>query len=559
MPLPAIVPSCFTGTTIGDLKKVFAPSTAVQAAAGTALNLVPQAGDEAVISSTTAASGTAAGASSCFNKSYSLGAFKTEFAKAIAAMGAELDGKAPLDTAAGSALLGSFLSSQLKGNIAALAADVQVTLSTSSDGRAVLSEEFDPAQQSDACSFRDLPADLSSWNAGATSTLMVRAKLSPKLVGVMANPFWLARHPTNQKNRGLHRARVVMYSYLCKEVSPAAAELAGGPAIEVPELVKYFPAGDVHAKASQSCYNCHATLQPLANFFSLLDKGDSPANSSFQGMKFFQANGAVELPGGYWTFSEPGKGVFYGQTGSQFEVNGLQGLANIFSDKKFPAPAQCVVSTAWSTLFGNEYKIPDEFKSEVLTAFNKGNSQGAASLTEAFRYILKSPYGRAYFSPNQGIPAFETLLKGGQQLTCDAANAAANQGIIDKNCSSCHNSANQSGGIAFFSSPEKTPLELSEQDRKLAYCALKNDEMPQDGPLSAADKARALCYVKPLGDLPNCGGLEAAVIGPDAPMHSLPSASMDAAPVVPDASSVPAPITNPDAPLDAAPVTLPNL
>ena len=121
-----------------------------------------------------------------------------------------------------------------------------------------------------------MPADTSAWQQTPTSTLMVRAKISPKVVGLMADPFWLARHPTNTKNRGLHRARVVMFSYFCKEVSPAAAELAGGAAQVVPELAPYFPPGDIHQTASQACYNCHSTLMPLANFFTAMDKNDDP-------------------------------------------------------------------------------------------------------------------------------------------------------------------------------------------------------------------------------------------------------------------------------------------
>ncbi|MHA4899848.1 hypothetical protein, partial [Enterococcus faecium] len=75
--------------------------------------------------------------------------------------------------------------------------NVHVEVSTAG-GTPLLQEEYDPAPESTSCSLRDLPNVLTDWQPTPTSTLLIRAKLSPKLVGYFANPFWLARHPTTE-------------------------------------------------------------------------------------------------------------------------------------------------------------------------------------------------------------------------------------------------------------------------------------------------------------------------------------------------------------------------
>ena len=60
----------------------------------------------------------------------------------------------------------------------------------------------------------------------------------------------------------------------------------------------------------------------------------------------------------------------------------MGGLAALFSDKNFTAPAQCVVNSAWSSMFGSEHKMPDTFKAQALQAFQAGNSSGGPSYTE---------------------------------------------------------------------------------------------------------------------------------------------------------------------------------
>jgi hypothetical protein len=535
------VTGCFAGTTIGELQKAFADNGGNGGFGG---GLVPEdvAGTGTDTSAATASTATAtsvttsseaatAMAQSCAANSVSLGSYQPTYLTAIKAFTPDMAGKAPIDTPEGLQMLAAFITAQVKPNGTA-AADVNVSLSTGSDGRPVMTEEYNPAPESSACSFRDVPADTSTWRQTPTSTLMVRAKISPKVTGIMANPFWLARHPTNVKNRGLHRARVVMFSYFCKEVSPAAAELAGGAAQVLPELSAYFPPGDIHATASQACYNCHATIMPIANFFTALDRNDDPPDDDenfgnfgpppFSGMRYFQMNGALELPGGYWTFSDPGHGSFYGTSGVDYNVKGLGGLATLFSDKNFTGPAQCVVNTAWSSMFGSEYKMPDAFKAQALQAFQTGNSTGTPSFTEALRFILKSDYGKTYFSPTQGRPAFEAMLHSANAVACDDNKAADGFSVGQQKCYTCHNTKHKNGGVAFFNFPDKSAIDIAEADRHRAYCAVGSDDMPADGALALDDKQKALCWLHPKTEAnPTCS--DTPPPGPDAPMHTMPS------------------------------------
>ena len=100
----------------------------------------------------------------------------------------------------------------------------------------------------------------------------LKVEVPPLLQGIHASPFWLSQHPSSEKNRDLHRARLIYHSWFCESISPDNATQTN-PNPAVPEkFLPYFSNNDQHTKDFGSCFNCHKMVQPLANYFRFAER-----------------------------------------------------------------------------------------------------------------------------------------------------------------------------------------------------------------------------------------------------------------------------------------------
>ncbi|MDE3269661.1 MAG: DUF1588 domain-containing protein [Pseudomonadota bacterium] len=106
--------------------------------------------------------------------------------------------------------------------------------------------------------------------------LFIKAKMPADLQGIHASPLWLSSHRTSKSNQALHRARILLHSWFCADVSPDAAQKSNATPtkVELDEFKSYFAAGDQHTKGDSNCFNCHKQVQPLANYFGRLSTGN---------------------------------------------------------------------------------------------------------------------------------------------------------------------------------------------------------------------------------------------------------------------------------------------
>jgi hypothetical protein len=346
--------------------------------------------------------------------------------------------------------------------------------------------------------------------AGADPVVYLKVRVPPAIEGVHGSMYWLSRHPSTQKNRDLHRARLLFFSYMCTEISPAMAVATGGAPVEIDELKPYFDPQDEHVRTSGNCYDCHTQVQPLANYFGELTKGANytgpAAGGGLVSTSHYQQGDGFRRPGGLWKgqkFHADGAGEF-----------GMEGLANLLSSLEIGH--DCVAQNAWSTLVGRGYPLTEPERALAVKAF-KGD--GTPRFQNVLRhFILENPRGKAFFEG--GETALDAAKPAAAEDCHDVANvppeaASAGDGLLAGACAGCHSG---NSPRAFFErvtdngvakavwKPERLVgpglryAHLAEA-YDTAYCRVHSGSMPMggwdesDGVAADVKRKNALCFL----------------------------------------------------------------
>jgi hypothetical protein len=309
------------------------------------------------------------------------------------------------------------------------------------------------------------------------STIFVKVEVPEELGGVHASPYWLSRHPTTEKNQSLHRARLVYFSYFCTEVNPDQAATTGGQPVIVPELVPYFSPTDDHAKSAAACYNCHTTVQPLANYFGELARGRRYGNDFGAPQGFFADGGGFRRPGGLWLGSS-----FFNHGAGE---HGMAGLANLLSNSA--SANDCIVRSTWASLVGPRYPLTDYEREQASRAFAK---DGTPRLSSLLTHLMSSnKRGKAFFEG--GEAQLETTPPEQPEIDCNSDPAPRPElgnvvgDNLPANCSGCH----RAGSVLLFDAQKNWKPERAVPGKypnlaaahHAAYCQVKTDKMPKNG------------------------------------------------------------------------------
>ena len=249
---------------------------------------------------------------------------------------------------------------------------------------------------------------------GRGEVFFLQAKLPPALQGIHATPFWLSRHRTSASNRGLHRARLLLYSWFCEHIAPDAANLSGEGAVTVPDNLRdFFADDDKHASSDPNCFGCHRRVQPLANYFGLLAHGvpynqDLEFDDSWYHRRLLEKEFFHTRPGGYYNTAE-GK-FFADASGKAITGHGMSGLADLLS--KHPLVPQCVVKSTWNGMFGQKNSLRSKEVAEAVEKFK----QSDFNYREMLKHLLLSDKAKTFFT--KGKTAFEAIIT---PEDCDSA------------------------------------------------------------------------------------------------------------------------------------------
>lgn len=339
--------------------------------------------------------------------------------------------------------------------------------------------------------------------AAADGALFVKIKMPAEFAGLHASPYWLSRHTSKAKNKHLHRARAIYFGYFCTEINPDAANFQGAPVQEVPAHLKdYFAADDTHAKGSSNCFNCHAKVQPIANWFGMLSFGTPyDQTGNFGGTSFAQF---LDMDG--TAFYRPG-GIYDGEKflpvpGTKF---GMEGMANALT--AYPAVDKCVVESTWSTLVGRDFPLFDDERQAALKAF-KGGDGGQPSLARLLKhYVTENQRGQAYFGKSEG--EFEKIVPN-TGFTCPEVAPPAfeqtSQKILEGTCADCHNDGfiDAQGKFSIESyfvnqGIDDTPKGRGNLWQKL-LCKVKLEKMPPGGGLDPNERGQLACWLQRMRD-----------------------------------------------------------
>jgi hypothetical protein len=431
--------------------------------------------------------------------------FREPFATELRALGADEAEKPLGDTAPAKSLVATMLKQSTFYAPPGVEAG-EIAIAEGEGGRMPI-RVFDGAPD-DRCKTTD---GYAATGPGAVTEGFVRVRVPPALEGVHASTYWLSRHPSTQKNRDLHRARLVFFSYMCTEISPAQAAIGGGEPVHIDALREYFAADDQHVNTSANCYNCHTQVQPIANYFGELSKGvPYEQNGGFGGGSsggfgfgfggFYHQGDGFRRPGGLWKGTE-----FHPAGAGKF---GMEGLAELLPSLE--SSNDCIVKNAWSTLVGTGYPLSDEERGAAVTAF-KGD--GTFRFARLLRHLsTENPRGKAFFEKGENglaaAPVESPECIDVASVPDHAADTPAS--LLVDSCSGCHSG---SGNRAFFENgawkPERLVTEPGQPPRRWAhlaqlydkaYCKVWSDSMPmggwdESGGLSVADKKKkALCF-----------------------------------------------------------------
>ncbi len=356
--------------------------------------------------------------------------------------------------------------------------------------------------------------------AKADGRLYLKVRVAPEYGGIHASPYWLSRHSTKAKNKHLHRARALYFSYFCAEINPDAANFQGGAVQDVPEPLKpYFAPDDEHAKGSVNCFNCHAKIQPMANWFGKLSWGspyapgadeqveNNPGAFAGPWPKFRQTGqGVFDRPGGIWEGT-----AFFPMEGAT--DRGMEGLANAMS--RYPLVRGCMVDATWAALVGRDTPLWDDERAQAIKAFDGPDGVPRMSrLVEHFTTAM--PRGLVYFSKGEADFA---KMKQEVSYTCpEAPDDAHRQRVLGTiegnagNCADCHASTffNEAGKFDmdyYFADTggavaEDTPKNRGKLVQNL-YCKIQQGKMPPPSSgvtLDTAARNEASCYFQRLRD-----------------------------------------------------------
>lgn len=335
-------------------------------------------------------------------------------------------------------------------------------------------------------------------NEPSNFTVFMKMRVPPELEGVHGSMYWLSRHGTTKKNRSLHRARLLFFSYMCTEISPAMATAAGGPPEEIDELKDYFDPADQHVRTAANCYNCHTQVQPVANYFGEMTTGN-PYSGDFEdfgGGGFLALSGGFRRPGGLWkgtAFAPPGAGKF-----------AMDGLAEMLSGLE--SSHDCIARNAWSSLVGTGHPLTDDERAAAVKAFKGDGTFRFQNLLRHF--VVDSERGRAFFE--DGEAGLEAKAPRSSVDCRDVANVPeeatrAAETLLTDNCAGCHTQDPTRGfyeegrdGLAAWK-PERLvgpglPYSDLAQFYDTAYCKVFSGEMPLGGWDTDENRKKALCY-----------------------------------------------------------------
>lgn len=333
--------------------------------------------------------------------------------------------------------------------------------------------------------------------------LFLKVRVPEGIEGVHGSMYWLSRHPSTQKNRDLHRARLIFFSYMCTEISPAMAAIGGGEPQEVEALKPYFDPADEHVRTSANCYNCHTQVQPVANYFGELTKGAIYNSDFFSPASYYHNGEGFRRPGGLWkgeAFEPAGAGKF-----------GMAGLADLLSNLEIGH--DCIARNAWGSLVGMGYPLTDAERNAAVKAF-KGDD-GKFRFARLLRHlIVDNARGKAFF---EGGEAALNAVQPGTSADCrdvadvpaDAADAP--ETLLTGACAGCHSRNDAKGFFERGSDGVKRwkPERLVGEGQRYAstaemydqlYCKVWSGDMPmggwsEDGEQNVEQmKKKALCF-----------------------------------------------------------------
>jgi hypothetical protein len=369
-------------------------------------------------------------------------------------------------------------------------------------------------------------APLVAWYQMAPSFVFARATIDGD-IGLMGSPYWLASVPTSGKNHNLHRSKQIFEAWMCKDISPDTANETNEPPRVPQELVDVF-GDDPHATKSRNCFDCHAGIQPVANFFDGLSYGRPygrlPSNfkislidpdlfyfsfnrygmrdlthpidrrtadpsaalgAEFPGEETYFLGADLPIaakPGGFWQWTGPDKGQFTPIDGKP-KVHGLAGLAAML--RTLPQVRTCLARRTWYLLAG-DVQSPS---AEDIAAF--GRTLGDAGFSAAVRQILLSDKVKAAVVDGVVTPRAASPI---DALDCSSWNKAGADATLTGVCASCHSDMVYEAGEP-FSMTEGLAGTLA---WKRVFDKVSSDQMPPKKPAdwTAETKRDLLCLAK---------------------------------------------------------------
>ncbi len=197
-----------------------------------------------------------------------------------------------------------------------------------------------------------VPASLFAHDA---TTWLAVADRGPQASGILSMPVFLAKYASRRA-----RAAVVYNAFLCKSFASSDAEL--------------LPSTEPNLMIRPGCSSCHATLEPLAAYFSRIEESTSVYLPSAQ---FPIKNPACKLqkngkPAGFCdafydpAFTDQNAGTMRGAYASAQNADaGMLGIAKaVTSSTDF---ASCAVSRVTSSLIGRPLSTDDDALVHALT------------------------------------------------------------------------------------------------------------------------------------------------------------------------------------------------
>jgi hypothetical protein len=423
---------------------------------------------------------------------------REDFAAALAAFDPGTTDPPLVSSAPGKALLSALLSERLFKPAPGSAGGGEVAL----DGSGLPQFRVYDGTPNDRCTLVD------GLGTGSSDTAFLKIRVPSVMEGVHGSMYFLSRHPSTQRNRDLHRARLIYFSYMCTEINPAMAEVGGGKPTPIAELEPYFDPADQHVRTSANCYNCHTQVQPIANYFGELTKGAPYSDLSFasSATSHFQRGDGFRRPGGLWkgtSFHEAGAGKF-----------GMEGLADLLCG--LDVANDCIARNAWSSLVGSGYPLSDPERTAAIAAF-KG-TDGVPRFARLLRHLaVDNVRGRAFLSGGEAalaaVPPIDSDCR--EVPTVPDFASDTHRTLFVPACAGCHSG---NGSRAFYehvlvggvSTPVWKPERLVGPGLRYrhlaefyhhAYCKVWSGSMPlggwdsSDGVGVEVKKNKALCFL----------------------------------------------------------------